>query len=153
MMRNQAFLRHLQLVFDAAKCLGKYYIYFIESRLCNQPFILQPLFQKSVEKWFKKSGSRNLVREIREIWFEKSGSRKVVDQKKKIRVCRTTFLEPLFYTFLQTWLQNKWSNGSSTYCGAGALQSPMMDLKNIFGFGITQVSVSPEKQNHNFLFI
>ena len=68
---------------------------------------------------------------VREIWFEKSGSRKVVDQKKgwfysinppflwfeksgwpekKIRVCRTTFLEPLFYTFLEKWLQNKWSN-------------------------------------------
>ena len=27
----------------------------------SQPFNLQPLFQKSVEKWFKKSGSRNLV--------------------------------------------------------------------------------------------
>ena len=54
---------------------------------------------------------------VREIWFKKSGSRKVVDQKKKvvlyhkstlfrleksgwpgkkIRVCRTTFLEPDF---------------------------------------------------------
>ena len=73
-----------------------------------------------------KSGWRNLVREI---WFKKSGSRKVVDQKKrwfysinppflwfeksgwpekKIRVCRTTFLEPLFYTFLEKWLQIKW---------------------------------------------
>ena len=36
-----------------------------------------------------------------------SGSRKVVDQKK--RVCRSTFLEPLFYTFLEKWLQIKWS--------------------------------------------
>ena len=35
-----------------------------------RPFILQPLFQKSVGKWFKKSASRNLLREI---WFEKSG--------------------------------------------------------------------------------
>ena len=34
------------------------------------PFILQPLFSKVVEKWFEKTGSRNLVREI---WFEKSG--------------------------------------------------------------------------------
>ena len=34
------------------------------------PFILQPLFYKSVEKWFKKSGSRNLVREK---WLEKNG--------------------------------------------------------------------------------
>ena len=30
--------------------------------------------------------------------------------EKKIRVCRTTFLKPLFYTFLDMWLQNKWSN-------------------------------------------
>ena len=70
------------------------------------------------EKWFEKSGSRNLVREK---WLTRkkggfilktnqlfSGSRKVVDQKKN-RFCRTTFLAPLFYTFLQTWLQNKWS--------------------------------------------
>ena len=28
--------------------------------------------------------------------------------RKKIRVCRTTFLEPLFFTFLEKWLQNKW---------------------------------------------
>ena len=34
------------------------------------PFILQPLFYKSVEKWFKKSGSRNLVQEK---WFKKNG--------------------------------------------------------------------------------
>ena len=68
---------------------------------------------------------------VREIWFEKSGLRKVVDQKKrwfytiiphffwfeksgwpekKIRLCRTTFVEPLFYTCLEKWLQNKWSS-------------------------------------------
>ena len=68
---------------------------------------------------------------VREIWFEKSGSRKVVDQKKrwfytinphffrleksgwpekKIRVWRTTFLEPLFYTFPEMRSQNKRSN-------------------------------------------
>ena len=29
---------------------------------------------------------------------------------REIRVCRTTFLEPLFYSFLEKWLQNKWSN-------------------------------------------
>ena len=67
---------------------------------------------------------------VREIWFEKSGSRKVVDQKKrwfytinphffwfeksgwpekKIRVCRTTTT-----TFLEKWLQNKWSIGCAT---------------------------------------
>ena len=33
-------------------------------------------------------------------WFEKSGW-----PEKKIRVCRTTFLEPLFYTFLEKWLR------------------------------------------------
>ena len=78
--------------------------------------------------WFEKSGSRNLVHEI---WLEKngssnleffSGSRKVVDQKKggfiiyihvflrlkKSASARTTFLEPLFYTFREKWLQIKW---------------------------------------------
>ena len=112
----------------------------------KQPFNLQPLFQKSVEKWFQKSGSRNLVREI---WFEKSGSensdffsgwRKVVDQKKRWvytinpsffrleksgsanwdffsgsrkvvdQKKKSEFAEPLFYTFLEKWLQIKWSS-------------------------------------------
>ena len=36
-------------------------------------------------------------------WFEKSGW-----PEKKIRVWRTTFLEPLFYIFLEKWLQIKW---------------------------------------------
>ena len=40
-----------------------------------------------------------------------SGSRKVVDQKKK-----SEFAEPLFYTFLEKWLQNKWSSGSQQIC-------------------------------------
>ena len=40
-----------------------------------------------------------------------SGWRKVVDQKKKSEFEKTTFLEPLFYTFLEQWLQNKWSMG------------------------------------------
>ena len=62
----------------------------------THPFILHPQFLQFLE-----------------IWFVKSGSRKVVDQKKKIWVCRTTFLKPLFYTFLEKWLQNKWSNGST----------------------------------------
>ena len=70
------------------------------------PFILQPQFLQFleilfVEIWFEKSGSRNLVREI---WFKKNGSRKMVDQKKK-----SEFAEPLFYTFLEKWSQNKWS--------------------------------------------
>ena len=57
-----------------------------------------------LEIWFQKSSSRNRVREK---WFYKlgffSGSRKVVDQKKKSK-----FAEPLFYTFLEKWLQIKW---------------------------------------------
>ena len=54
----------------------------------NGPFNLQPLFQKTVEKWFQRSDSRNVVQEM---WFKTnsssdldffSGSRKGVDQKK-----------------------------------------------------------------------
>ena len=72
--------------------------------------------------WFEKSGSRNLVQEI---WFKKSGQRKVVDQKKGgfipcIQIFsgsrkvvdqkkKSEFEEPLFYTFLEKRLQNKWS--------------------------------------------
>ena len=41
----------------------------------------------------------------------------MVDQKKKIWVCRTTFLELLFYTFLEYWLQNKWSNECNAMSG------------------------------------
>ena len=49
---------------------------------------------------------KNLVYSINPpfFWFEKSGW-----PEKKIWVCRTTFLEPFFYTFLEKWLQNKWS--------------------------------------------
>ena len=47
------------------------------------------------EKWFCKLGFF--------FWFEKSGW-----PEKKIQVWRTTFLEPLFYTFLEKWLQIKW---------------------------------------------
>ena len=68
-----------------------------------------------LEIWFEKSGLRNLVRGrcfcklgffflVREKWLT----------RKKIRVCRTTFLEPLFYIFLEKWLQIKWSFGSPT---------------------------------------
>ena len=86
------------------------------------------------EKWFEKSGLRNLVWEI---WFEKSGWpekkvvlyykstffsgwRKVVDQKK-IRVWRTILLEPLFYTFPKMRSQNKRSSGPvSINCGVSS---------------------------------
>ena len=56
------------------------------------------------EIWFEKSGwpekKGGFIPEI----HQKSGSRKVVDQEKK-----SEFAEPLFYTFLEKWLQNKWS--------------------------------------------
>ena len=46
-----------------------------------------------------------------EIWFNKFDSEEMVWEKwltrKKILVCRTT-LEPLFYTFIEKWLQIKW---------------------------------------------
>ena len=35
--------------------------------------------------------------------------------RKKVRVCRTTFLEPLFYTFLEKWLQIKCSTVRKNY--------------------------------------
>ena len=60
---------------------------------------------------------------VREIWFEKSGSRKVVDQKKRWFYTvnppffrleksgrpekKSEFAKPLFYTFLEKWLQIK----------------------------------------------
>ena len=70
------------------------------------------------EKWFENSGSRKVVWDkwlTRKqggfilqttffFWFEKNGW-----PEKKIRVCRTTFLEPLFYSFLEKWLQIKCS--------------------------------------------
>ena len=89
---------------------------------------------------FKKSGSANLdffsgsrkVIDQKNRWVYAinpsfSGLRKVILQtrifflvrekkltRKKIRVCRTTFLEPLFYTLLEKWLQIKWSTGLHT---------------------------------------
>jgi hypothetical protein len=79
------------------------------------------------EIWIEKSGSRKMVLQTFFFWFEKSGwpEKKVglyckstffqVGEKwltrKKIRVWRTTFLEPLFYTFLEKWLQIKWLFG------------------------------------------
>ena len=90
----------------------------------THPFILQPRFLQFLEIRFQKYGLRNLVQEI---WFEKSGwpekkvvlyhksTRNLVHEKwlarKKNWVCRTTVLKSLFYTFLEKWLQNKWSNG------------------------------------------
>jgi hypothetical protein len=39
-----------------------------------------------------------------------SGLRKVVDQKKK-----SEFAEPLFYTFIEKWLQIKWSTANPAH--------------------------------------
>ena len=68
------------------------------------PFILRPRFFQFLEIWFEKSVSRNMVRKRwfytvnpPFFWFEKSGW-----PEKKDWVCRTTFLKPLFYTFLSS---------------------------------------------------
>ena len=105
----------------------------LPSSLYSAPSIFAAFRNLVREIWFKKSGSKNLVREKWFcklwffFWFEKSGwlekqvglyyksiffsgLRKVVDQEK-IWVCRTSFLEPVFYTFLEKWLQIKWSLG------------------------------------------
>ena len=66
------------------------------------PFILQPLFQKSVEKWFQKSGSANS-----DLFF---WSTTFLEPDFSNQISRTTFPEPLFYTFLEKWLQIKWSS-------------------------------------------
>ena len=58
-------------------------------------YTINPHFFQVGEKWFCKLGFF--------FWFEKSGWPEI-----KIRVWRTTFLEPLFYTFLEKWLQIKW---------------------------------------------
>ena len=62
------------------------------------------VFRNLVRKiWFKKSDSREVVLQTRIFfWFKKSRwpeKRWVYIKNIKIRVCRTTFLEPLFYTF------------------------------------------------------
>ena len=46
-------------------------VHLLDGKTLNGPFNLQPLFQKGVEKWFQKSGWRNLVGEK---WFFKIGS-------------------------------------------------------------------------------
>ena len=71
--------------------------------------------------WFEKYGSRNMVREKwltrkkKVVLYHKSTFFHVGEKwltRKKFRVCRTTFLEPLFYNFLEKWLQIKGSIGS-----------------------------------------
>ena len=62
------------------------------------PFIVRYRFLQFLEIWFEKSGSASSdFFLVREKWLT----------RKKIRVCRTSFLEPLFYTFLEKWLQIK----------------------------------------------
>ena len=88
----------------------------------------KPGLRNLVQKiWFKKNGSSNLDFFMRKVvdkkknphffrleksgsansyfffWFEKSGW-----PEKKIRLWRTLYLEPLFYTFLEKWWQIKW---------------------------------------------
>ena len=105
-----AFLSYCNLVFT--KWLFKYEVKFrlsidaLDHLICNR-------FSRNVvwEKLFKKSGSRKVV-DQKKRWFcninshffrlEKSGW-----PEKKIRVWRTTFLEPLFYTFPEMRSQNK----------------------------------------------
>ena len=50
----------------------------------------------------------------------------MVDQKKK-----SEFEEPLFYTFLEKWLQNKWSNDFKMLVCANPMTSKMVDCLNL----------------------
>ena len=86
---------HLTILTKVAKVGQK-----LTRRKGQSPFYSAPsifaVFRNLVQvKWFCKLGFF--------FWFEKSGW-----PEKKIQVCRTTFLEPLFYTFLEKWLQIKW---------------------------------------------
>ena len=71
--------------------------------LSGWPEIKVGLYYKSTffqvgEKWFCKLG---FFFWLLEKWLT----------RKKIRVWRTTFLEPLSYTFLEKWLQIRWLQG------------------------------------------
>ena len=85
-----------------------------QSPFYSAPSIFAVLKNLVGKIWFEKSGSRKVVFQKKGgfilwiylfLWFEKSGW-----PEKNIWFCRTTFLEPLFYTFLEKWLQNKWSD-------------------------------------------
>ena len=63
------------------------------------------------EIWFKKSGwpEKKVVLYYKSTFFQVG--EKWLTRRKKIRVWRTTFLEPLFYTFPEMRSQNKRSSG------------------------------------------
>ena len=63
---------------------------------------MQPFFQKSVEKLFQKSGSGNS-----DFFF---WSTTFLKPEFSNQISRTIFLKTLFYTFLEKWLQIKWSS-------------------------------------------
>ena len=101
-------------------------------------------------------------------WFEKSGwpENKVVLYykppiflvwekcltRKKIRVWRTFFLEPLFYTFLEKRLQNKWSNGLNGRCELLLRRGVGNDYAQKKQFvKMTQISEATNFWGHNFL--
>ena len=80
--------RQVQQILFQRLCLM--YLYYRHSYL--GPFILQPLFQKSVEKWFQKSGSSNSDFFSGQPLFSNQNS-------------RTRFLEPLFSNHFSTTFQ------------------------------------------------
>ena len=52
--------------------------------------------------------------------------------RQKVLVCRTTFLEPLFYTFLETWLQIKWLHGCYFTWKYYAIYIPIRCLRDLY---------------------
>ena len=103
---NKVENRRSQLLFES-KCRKKSIIIFYNFPVFSQMFKNQNAIPWSMH-WTIYSATTFLERcrkVVREKWLEKSGSRNLVQEKwltrKKIRVWRTTFLEPLFYTFLE----------------------------------------------------
>ena len=81
-----------------------------------------------LEKWFFKLGFFFLVNHFSPTWKMWIYSLKppffLVNHFSRTRflepdfsnqISRTTFLEPLFYSFLEKWLQNKWSTAPPPY--------------------------------------
>ena len=82
----------------------------------NHPFILHPRFLQLLEIWSEKYGSRKVVDQKKKVvLYHKSNFFKVGEnwliRKKKFEFAEPFFyLEPLFYTFLENWLQIKCSS-------------------------------------------
>ena len=74
-------------------------------------FNLQPVFQKSVEKWFQKSGSANSIFFLAN-HFSRTRKKGVYTINPPCflvnHLSRTTFFEPFFSNHLEKWLQIKW---------------------------------------------